>query len=154
MDAGAFYMYGSYAHRFNRWTQDGGGPTVPALLGGDSLASGEKYVYSDDPGPLARHPGAAILSDSFFQSSSSSQPNEINDYHETGLNVGYADGHAEWVADKNHQLALLKTTASNKSFHRMCSKEDFIWNAMDGGIGPQTYSQYQSGFWWGVQFMK
>lgn len=146
IDAGTEYMYASYAHRLNRWTSDNGGPPGPALLGGAALASKEPYIYSFDRGALAANPGAALLADSFYQDANNTPVNAINYYHTDGLNVGYADGHVQWLEDRNSQISYLKVNYASTSMYRMSWKEDVIWNAFDG-LG---YSAYGAGTYYNI----
>ena len=151
VNGGDRWVWASYAHRTLRWDEDGTS-VPPALLGGDTLGDGEKYIYSYDKGALSKHPTAAIISDCFFQSTQDNPHNQINEYHVDGLNVGYGDGHVEWLADRNRQIGDFYFNFPIVGLYRMSRAEDIFWSALDGN--PGGYFYYASGANLGIYHMK
>jgi prepilin-type processing-associated H-X9-DG protein len=60
--------------------------------------------------------------------------NWIGFYHREGVNVGYSDGSAAWVLDKNSQIASLHTLYPNRINEMRPITED-VWDSFDGDIG-------------------
>jgi prepilin-type N-terminal cleavage/methylation domain-containing protein len=126
----------SYGTRTKRWRHD---MQQPALLRGATLANLERYISSFDRGPLAKYARVSLVSDSFQQRPSEVAVNFINFYHADGLNVGYSDGSASWVPDKNSQISnLIFNFGAQIDENRMITED--IWDAFDGDIGYQPFA--------------
>lgn len=139
-----FDAYGtSYFFRGQRWYGNNGTGTAghPALMGGTAITRFERYIYGFDLGVMASYPRAAILSDMFIQGvnalgSANAGLNTIDFMHRVGVNVGFADGHGEFIGDRNRQISLLSANAgSSYQIRSMTNEAEDVWDAFDGDIG-------------------
>jgi prepilin-type N-terminal cleavage/methylation domain-containing protein len=123
----------SYGVRFKRWADNGHRPALVET----TLPDRALYLYSFDRGPLAKYARVSIISDMFQQDPFQGGANHINwigFYHREGVNVGYSDGSAAWVLDKNSQIASLRTLYPNRINEMRPITED-VWDSFDGDIG-------------------
>jgi prepilin-type N-terminal cleavage/methylation domain-containing protein/prepilin-type processing-associated H-X9-DG protein len=138
IDNNSISIWSSYNVRTNRWVQDGGGPSTPALS--TALASHQNYLYNFEKLPLSRFSAAAIISDTFTQPSSAAPFNWMQYYHREGMTVGFADGHAKYLDDTNKQIFSLRSTNPSIQIGRMDWRAESIWWALDGGRGLANYA--------------
>jgi len=122
--------WSSYAVRFKRWHSGG---HRPPLKFGETAVEDELYLHNFQTDILAKYPNVALMSDTFYQVSGS-DPNWIEYFHLNGVNVGYGDGHGEWLADVDDQIKSLGS-AWGFAVRDMSQIAADVWDAFDGDIG-------------------
>lgn len=121
-----------------RWRKGGEAP-----VWGPALEWNVRYLYHDEIRPDGAPNMLAYLADDFTWSPDSGHDPQGQYYHaETGYNVGYTDGHGEFVADPQKKIinqGLSAFGASQNTYEVNLNSED-IWNAFDGDPKSYTYN--------------
>jgi len=120
-----------------RWKKGGSAP-----VWGPVLNNRDRYLFHQEFRPAGAPATLAYLADDFSWLTFKVDPQGQYYHAATGYNVGYTDGHVEFVADPDKKIITQGQTAFGMTQGTMLmniNTED-IWNAFDGDPKSYTYN--------------